>query len=170
MLIRVHASFRELSQKVGCVCCHSHLIPPATNPIPEPSTDLPPPPPSSFGVGRCEVSAEDIQEDSEGWLQVYPEGLALQCHLGLGTYTLTLPARQGKKKEKDKDKKKEKDKREEGVSGDRQRCESRLLKDEVEELRRLVQIHKEQKVRSRYLSHMFLILYTFLHCVQCKVC
>ncbi|XP_059917149.1 A-kinase anchor protein 13 isoform X1 [Gadus macrocephalus] len=81
---------------------------------------------------RCETSAEDIQEGSEGWLQVYPEGRALQCHPGLGTHTLTLPARQEKESE-------------EVERGDGQRGESRLLKGEVEELRRLVQIHREQK-------------------------
>ena len=102
------------------------------NPPPEPSPDLPPPP-SSFGVRRCETSAEGIQEGSEGWLQVYPEGQALQCHPGLGTHTLTLPARQEKESE-------------EVERGDGQRRESRLLKGEVEELRRLVQIHREQKV------------------------
>ncbi|CAL8262799.1 unnamed protein product [Merluccius merluccius] len=69
--------------------------------------------------------------ESEGCLQIYPEGRAFQCHPGLGTYTLTLPAHQ--------------EEREEGEEGEGQRSENRLLKDEVEELRRLVQIHREQK-------------------------
>ncbi|CAL8357843.1 unnamed protein product [Lota lota] len=73
-------------------------------------------------------------EESEGWLHVYPEGRVLQCHPVLGTYTLTLPTHRGKEKE-----------REEGARAEGQRSESRVLKDEVEELRRLVQIHREQK-------------------------
>ncbi|KAG7273202.1 hypothetical protein CRUP_018006 [Coryphaenoides rupestris] len=86
---------------------------------------------------RCEASAEeeeeeDLQENTEGHLQIYPEGRAFQCHPGLGTYTLTLPAHREKEKERE--------------GGDRRRSESRLLREEVEELRRLVHIHRELKV------------------------
>lgn len=115
-----------------------HVLSPS--PPPERITDLQTPRPSV--AHRCEASAEeeeeeDLQENTEGHLQIYPEGRAFQCHPGLGTYTLTLPSNR-----------EEKEKEREG--GDRQRrIESRLLTEEVEELRRLVHIHRELKVSAK---------------------
>jgi len=125
------------------------------SPAPEHITDLHTPRPSV--AHRCEASAEeeeeeeDLQENTEGHLQIYPEGRAFQCHPGLGTYTLTLPSNREKEKERE--------------GGDRRRSESRLLTEEVEELQRLVHIHRELKVSAE--PHL---LHHLHECTQCCLC
>lgn len=97
---------------------------------------------------RYEASS-DAQLEPKEQLPWYQEGRVFQHYTNLGTYTLTFPSWQHRVEGAEKD-------------GDESCC----IKKEIEELRRLIQLHRDSKVTSSHVhtaivsSIIFYLLYS----------